>query len=71
MLVWQGLYQQSWLPWLCSRILMTLNNVAMNTLKIDVAIVESSMAILQEIKNVSIDVQPLLEYPKGSIPFNR
>lgn len=43
----------------------------MNTLKIDVAIVESSMAILQEIKNVSIDVQPLLEYPKGSIPFNR
>lgn len=41
----------------------------MNTLKIDVAIVESIMTILQEIKNVSTDVQHLWNIQKEASPL--
>lgn len=41
----------------------------MNTLKIDVAFVESIMAILQEIKNVSTDVQHLWNIQKEASPL--
>lgn len=49
--------------------LNTVNNVSMNTLKIDIAIVKSIIAIIQEIKNVSTDVQHLWNIQKEASPL--